>query len=153
MASPSKSKSRAQPTKESALREHLEFLKSLRDQVNEEIKILESLVEATNMTSADESSRKPTNNKPAYKAKGSASAKKQAPKKSSITLLEAVNSLPIPELIDKLKSVNAKQNVIRNIINQRKRSKFEPFASHDDLIERIKGLAQSSLDNILEEWS
>jgi arginine deiminase len=151
MASPSKSKSRAQPTKESALREHLEFLKSLRDQVNEEIKALQSLVEATNMTSA-ESSTKPTS-KPTYKAKGSASAKKQAPKKSSLTLLEAVNSSPIPELIDKLKSVNAKQHVIRNIINQRKMSKFEQFASHDDMIKRIKGLAQSSLDNMLEEWS
>ncbi len=152
MASPSKSKSRAQPTKESALREHLEFLKSLKDQVNEEIKILESLVETANMTSADESSKKPSS-KPVSKAKGSASARKQAPKKPSLTLLETVNSLPIPELIDKLKSVNAKQNVIRNIINQRKRSKFEPFASHDDLIKRIKGLAQSSLDNILAEWS
>ncbi len=72
---------------------------------------------------------------------------------STDTFLEAINTLSIPELIDKLKRANAKQNVIRNIINERKKLHFHLFESLDDLILRVKGLARASLDKIMNEWS
>ncbi len=159
MASPSKTKSRAQPA--NALRDHLESLQSLVDQVNDEIKALQPLVEAANANTAEpEPTTKPAS-KSVPKLKASTPAKKQkavatkkpAAKKQPATLLEAVNTMPLSELIEKLKNAGAKQHVVRNIINQRKRPTFQKFVSHDDLIKRIKGLAESSLESLLSEWS
>jgi len=163
MASPSKTKSRAQPA--NALRDHLESLQSLVNQVNDEIKALQPLVETANANTPEpepepEPTAKPVSKSvpklkastPAKKQKAAA-AKKPAAKKQPATLLEAVNTMPLPELIEKLKNAGAKQHVVRNIVNQRKRPTFQKFASHDDLIKRIKGLAESSLENLLSEWS
>jgi len=71
----------------------------------------------------------------------------------SQTFLEAINSLPISELTDQLKSAKAKRNVIKNIINERKSLNFQKFTSLDDLMTRIKGLAQHSLEKIMRQWS
>jgi ABC-type transporter Mla subunit MlaD len=71
----------------------------------------------------------------------------------SPAFLEAVNTLPIPELTEKLKSANAKRNVIKNIVLERKKLNFQPFTSLEDLVTRIKGLAQYSLDKIMRVWS
>jgi len=159
MASPSKTKSRAQPT--NALRDHLDSLQSLVNQVNDEIKALQPLVEAANANTAEpEPTTKPAS-KSVPKLKASTPAKKQkaaatkkpAAKKQPATLLEAVNTMPLSELIEKLKNAGAKQHVVRNIVNQRKRPTFQKFVSHDDLIKRIKGLAESSLENLQNEWS
>ncbi len=161
MASPSKTKSRVQPA--NALRDHLDSLQSLVNQVNDEIKALQPLVEAANANTAEPEAEPTT--KPASKSvpklKASTPAKKQkaaatkkpAAKKQPATLLEAVNTMPLSELIEKLKNAGAKQHVVRNIINQRKRPTFQKFVSHDDLIKRIKGLAESSLENLLSEWA
>jgi len=71
----------------------------------------------------------------------------------SQTFLEAINSLPISELTDQLKSAKAKRNVIKNIINERKNLNFQKFTSVEDLMTRIKGLAQHSLEKIMRQWS
>ncbi|MEK8017246.1 MAG: hypothetical protein VSS75_010280 [Candidatus Parabeggiatoa sp.] len=68
-------------------------------------------------------------------------------------LLEAVNTLPIDDLKEKLKKADAKTHVINNILRERKKTGFQPFTSKEDLITRIKGLAKPSLDQILEYWS
>jgi predicted nucleic acid-binding OB-fold protein len=67
--------------------------------------------------------------------------------------LEAVNTLSIPELTDKLKSTKAKKNVLKNIIAERKKLNFQAFSSLEDLIARTKGLAQHSLEKIMILWS
>jgi len=169
MASPSKAKPRAKVSKESdnALRDHLgtldNTLKSLVEAVNQvsgEIQALQPLVETANLTSEAVSSPKPVS-KPAPKAKAPAPVKKQkttaakkpAAKKPAPTFLELVNTLPVEELIDALKNAGAKQHVVRNIINQRKRPNFQEFASEENLIQRVKGLAKPSLELILEQWS
>ena len=102
-------------------------------------------------------------NKPATSKVGS--AKKAGPKtKTTATtskkvlspadaLLEAVNTLPIDDLKEKLKKADAKTHVINNILRERKKTGFQPFTSLEDLITRIKGLAKPSLDQILEYWS
>jgi uncharacterized protein YlxW (UPF0749 family) len=156
MASPSKTKSRTQPA--NALRDHLDSLQSLVNQVNDEIKALQPLVESAANTAEAEPTTKPAS-KSVPKLKASTPAKKpkvaaaKKPAAKPATLLEAVNTMPLSELIEKLKNAGAKQHVVRNIVNQRKRPTFQKFASHDDLIKRIKGLAESSLDNLLSEWS
>ncbi len=76
-----------------------------------------------------------------------------ASQKSSQTFLEAINTLPIPELADKLKSANTNQNVIKNIVRERKKANFKEFTSLEDIILRIKGLAEISLEKILNQWS
>jgi len=156
MASPSKTKSR---TPANALRDRVESLQSLVNKVNDELKALQPLVEAANANTVEPTTKPAPKSVPKLKASTPAkkqkagTAKKSGAKKQPPTLLEAVNNLPIPELIEKLKSAGAKQHVVRNIVNQRKRPTFQKFASHDDLIKRIKGLAESSLDNLLKEWS
>ena len=72
---------------------------------------------------------------------------------ASPTFLEAINTLPIPELADKLKSASTNQNVIKNIVRERKKIDFKEFTSLEDIISRIKGLARPSLDKILNQWS
>ena len=72
---------------------------------------------------------------------------------ASPTFLEAINTLPIPELADKLKSASTNQNVIKNIVRERKKIDFKEFTSLEDIISRIKGLARPSLDKILDQWS
>jgi transcriptional regulator of met regulon len=76
-----------------------------------------------------------------------------ASQKYSPTFLKAINTLPIPELADKLKSANTNQNVIKNIVRERKKVDFKEFTSLEDIILRIKGLAKTSLDKILNQWS
>lgn len=72
---------------------------------------------------------------------------------ASPSFLEALNTLPIPELADKLKSASTNQNVIKNIVRERKKIDFKEFTSLEDIISRIKGLARPSLDKILDQWS
>ncbi|RKZ46213.1 MAG: hypothetical protein DRR00_24700 [Candidatus Parabeggiatoa sp. nov. 3] len=67
--------------------------------------------------------------------------------------LDAVNTLPIDELKDKLKTAEAKTHVINNIARERNKKNFQPFTSKEDLIERIKGVAEQSLEQILEQWT
>jgi len=66
--------------------------------------------------------------------------------------VNAINTLPVTELEGKLTTANAKKNVIKNISNERKKRDFQPFESTDDMVERIKGLAEHSLRKIIEEF-
>jgi len=153
----------ASPSKTKSLGTLDNTLKSLVEAVNNvscEIQALQPLVETANLTSEVVSSPKPVS-KPAPKAKAPTppvkkqkptTAKKPAAKKPAPTFLELVNTLPIEELIEALKSAGAKQHVVRNIINQRKRPNFQEFASEENLIIRVKGLAKPSLELIAEEW-
>jgi hypothetical protein len=77
------------------------------------------------------------------------------PKTRSLTadFINEVNTLPLPELEEKLALANAKKNVIKNILNERKKLNFQRFESMDDIVRRIKGLAEHSLEKITEQWS
>jgi 2-hydroxy-3-keto-5-methylthiopentenyl-1-phosphate phosphatase len=72
---------------------------------------------------------------------------------SKADFINEVNTLPLPELEEKLTLANAKKNVIKNILNERKKLNFQRFESMDDIVRRIKGLAEHSLEKITEQWS
>ncbi|MCK5720090.1 MAG: hypothetical protein KAH84_09120 [Thiomargarita sp.] len=131
-------------TRVDALEKTLKSLLETVDQLNNEIKTLKPVSEKKATKTAN-SAKKPTTK--------SDSPAKKASKKVPLTLLEAVNTLAIDDLIVKLKDAGAKQHIQRNIVNQRKRASFQEFSSLDDLIKRIKGLAKPTLDSILEQWS
>ena len=90
--------------------------------------------------------------KAAPKAKATASKQKKVLSLEE-AFLDAVNTLPIDELKDKLKTAEAKTHVINNIARERNKKNFQPFTSKEDLIERIKGVAEQSLEQILEQWT
>lgn len=138
------------------------------NQVSEEIKALQPLLleltktesenkPATKKSSSGTQQKAPVENKITAPEKETATVNIEkstaASQKSSPTFLEAINTLPIPELADKLKSANANQNVIKNIVKERKKIDFKEFSSLEDIILRIKGLAKPSLDKILGQWS
>ncbi|WP_069472049.1 hypothetical protein [Candidatus Marithrix sp. Canyon 246] len=80
--------------------------------------------------------------------------KKPTPKKSpSEMFLDTINTSSIDEIIEKLKQANARQNVIKNILNERKKDDFQTFTSLEEVVTRIKGLATPSLDKIIQQWS
>jgi len=166
MASSSKTKSRTDSNKPpvDTLRERIgvlgNTLTGLIEAVNKassEIKSLQPLLDTASKVWAEPSSAKPSS-EPAPQPSPKTVAEKvpeaiPAPAVvSTKAFLEAINTLSIPELIDKLKKANAKQNVIRNIINERKKLHFHSFESLEDLIERIKGLAEASLEKIMSDW-
>ncbi len=93
-----------------------------------------------------------TAKKAASKAKATASKQKKVLSLDE-AFLDAVNTLPIDELKDKLKTAEAKTHVINNIARERNKKNFQPFTSKEDLIERIKGVAEQSLELILEQWT
>ncbi|BAP56674.1 hypothetical protein THII_2377 [Thioploca ingrica] len=138
------------------------------NQVSEEIKALQPLLleltktepgtkPATKKSSSGTQQKAPVETKTTAPGKETATVNVEkstaASQKSSPTFLEAINTLPIPELADKLKSANANQNVIKNIVKERKKIDFKEFSSLEDIILRIKGLAKPSLDKILGQWS
>jgi chromosome segregation ATPase len=142
------------------------------NQMSEEIMALQPLLlELTKTESEAEPENKPATKKPsaatskkapvAKKTTASASEKATANVEKSTTaasptsptFLEALNTFPIPELADKLKSAGTNQNVIKNIVRERKKIDFKEFTSLEDIISRIKGLARPSLDKILDQWS
>lgn len=139
------------------------------EQVREEITALQPLLleltktvpetqPTTKKTSSGTPKKTPVENQTiaaAEKETTSATVEKSttASQQASPTFLEAINTLPIPELADKLKSANTNQNVIKNIVRERKKVDFEEFTSLEDIILRIKGLAKTSLDKILNQWS
>jgi chaperonin cofactor prefoldin len=150
------------------LQEHFTTLMVTLNQVSEEIKALQPLLleltriepetkPATKKSSSGTHSKAPVENKTTAPEKETATVNFEksttASQKSSPTFLEAINTLPIPELADKLKSANTNQNVIKNIVRERKKADFKEFSSLEDIILRIKGLAKPSLDKILGQWS
>ncbi|MEN8216212.1 MAG: hypothetical protein ABFS56_07510 [Pseudomonadota bacterium] len=129
-----------------ALDSSLKVLIEAVNQVKNEITALQPSLESLSQSESvdeTESVEKPVSEK---KQEPSAGVKPQA-------FLEAVNTLPIPELTEKLNSANAKRNVIKNIVLERKKLNFQAFTSQEDLVTRIKGLAQYSLDKIMKVWS
>ncbi len=166
MGSSSKTKSRVEPNKPpvdilrvriSDLGNTLNGLMEAVNKASSEVKALQPLLDTASKVWAETDAKAPSEPTPPVEP-----VKKASPKKGQETttagvsvegFLEAINTLSIPELIDKLKRANAKQNVIRNIINERKKLHFHPFESLDDLIVRVKGLAKASLDKIMNEWS
>jgi hypothetical protein len=148
-------------------------LQGLSDHLGTLDNTLKTLVEAINKVSKEITGLQPlletADIKPVNGAKttrGSASKTKAAekpisakePVKKSTTkgsfqaFLKAVNTLPIPELTSKLKNADAKQNVIRNISRERKKSNFQAFTSKEDLVTRIKGLGEQTLETIIKQW-
>jgi len=132
-------------------------LKALVDAVNDvitEINDLQPLL--NNNVAVKESKPKP---KPKPKAKPVKVVKKKVvkkptPKKSpSEMFLDTINTSSIDEIIEKLKQANTRQNVIKNILNERKKDDFQIFTSLEDVVTRIKGLATPSLDKIIQQWS
>jgi hypothetical protein len=132
-------------------------LKALVDAVNDvitEINDLQPLL--NNNVAVKESAPKP---KPKPKPKPVKAVKKKVvkkptPKKSpSEMFLDTINTSSIDEIIEKLKQANTRQNVIKNILNERKKDDFQTFTSLEDVVIRIKGLATPSLDKIIQQWS
>jgi len=160
MASSSKTKSRVESKKPpvdilrdrvSDLGNTLNGLMEAISKASDEIKALQPLLEVASKVWAETDKKPVITTEPVKKV-----SKEQETLTGTISaeaFLEAINTLSIPELINKLKKANAKQNVIRNIINERKKLRFHLFESLDDLITRIKGLAWASLDKIMSEWS
>lgn len=128
------------------LRELTITVKNVNDEIMALQKVLEDESSMTSLTAEEE-----------VVAEDSTSKKLQkqpiTQDEVSVAFLEAINSLPLPELMERLKNANAKQNVINNIIKERKNLTFQPFTSLEHLIERIKGLAKPSLDKIMNQWS
>lgn len=130
-----------------ALDDSLKALIEAVKQIRKNITTLQPLLDSTSTsTSVDQSDSQVS--QPAPKK-----ATNVATKVSSQEFLKAVNTLPIPELTEKLKKANAKRNVMKNIINERKQLNFHAFTSLDVLIIRIKGLAESSLEKIMDQWA
>ncbi|OQY44837.1 MAG: hypothetical protein DRR08_18455 [Candidatus Parabeggiatoa sp. nov. 2] len=150
-----------------SLDDALKALVKAVNKVSDEIKALPPVLEtaSTSTASVDESSTMPSSDtatkpdsveesKPSTEPpETTAALDKKAKAPESEGFLKAVNTLPIPELVDKLTSAQAKQNVIKNIVSERKKLTFHQFTSFDDLIERVKGLAKPSLDKIRNQWS
>lgn len=63
--------------------------------------------------------------------------------------LQAINMLPFPELVPKLRKAGANKNVRDNL--KRERNK-QPFTSIEDMIERVNGLGGKTMDSILNQW-
>ncbi len=118
-----------------SLNKNLKTLIEAVKNVNHEIMALQPLLEATNVPAPDKEE------------------KASVAEPQSQAFLEAINTLPIPELTVQLKGVNAKKNVIKNILNERKNLNFQPFTSIDDLLMRIKGLGKQSLDKLVSQWT
>jgi len=149
----------------SSLDDALKALAKAVNKVSDELKVLPLVLETASTTSVDESSTMPSSDtatkpdsveesKPSTEPpETTAALDKKAKAPESEGFLKAVNTLPIPELVDKLTSAQAKQNVIKNIVSERKKLTFHQFTSFDDLIERVKGLAKPSLDKIRNQWS
>ena len=102
--------------------------------------------------------KKPATSKVGTAKKAASKAKATASKQKKVlsldeAFLDAVNTLPIDKLKDKLKTAEAKTHVINNIARERNKKNFQPFTSKEDLIERIKGVAEQSLELILEQWT
>ena len=137
----------------------LSGLKSIFDQINAEIGKMSSLIDT--LKSGETVVTQKTPKSPPTKQRKTKKENKGEEKKAAAvektaskpTFLDLINTLPIPELEEKLKNANAKQNVINNIVNERKKLNFQQFSSLDDIITRIKGLAKPSLEKILEQWS
>ena len=130
-------------------------LKALVDAVNDvitEINDLQPLL--NNNVAVKESKPKPKPKPKPVKAVKKKVVKKPIPKKSpSEMFLDTINTSSIDEIIDKLKQANARQNVIKNILNERKKDDFQTFTSLEDVVTRIKGLATPSLEKIIQQWS
>ena len=130
-------------------------LKALVDAVNyviTEINDLQPLL--NNNVAVKESKPKPKPKPKAVKAVKKKVVKKPTSKKSpSEMFLDTINTSSIDEIIEKLKQANTRQNVIKNILNERKKDDFEEFTSLEDVVTRIKGLATPSLDKIIQQWS
>lgn len=109
----------------------------------------------TKKSSAETHKKAPVAKKTTASEKATANVEKStaASSQASPAFLEAINTLPIPELADKLKNASTNQNVIKNIVRERKKIDFKEFTSLEDIISRIKGLARPSLDKILNQWS
>ncbi|OQW95129.1 MAG: hypothetical protein BWK79_03505 [Beggiatoa sp. IS2] len=67
--------------------------------------------------------------------------------------LSDVNTLPIDELLAKLKKAGATKNVVDNVKKEREKLPFQSVVSIEKFIKRIKGLAQKTMDKILNQWS
>ena len=177
-SSKTKSQQLASTTVVKSLQEHFTSLEGTLttlmvtlNQMSEEIMALQPLLlELTKTEAKVEPETKPTTKKPSTETHKKASVAKKATvseksptanvekptadsSPASSTFLEAINTLPIPELADKLKSASTNQNVIKNIVRERKKIDFKEFTSLEDIISRIKGLARPSLDKILNQWS
>ena len=136
------------------LKNSLKTLTDAVNKVNDDIKALSFLSETVTISS--DAAPEPASKEEKRGAKKAVETTAVEPTRAlspQEALLEAVNTLPIPDLIDKLKGGPAKQNVIKNIISERKKLTFQRFTSLDDLVTRVKGLAKPSLDKILEQWS
>ncbi|MDM8558793.1 hypothetical protein [Candidatus Parabeggiatoa sp. HSG14] len=127
--------------------------------VSNEITRLQPLLEkaGTSVNGAKTTRSSASKSKVAEKSVPAKSAKepvkKPTTKGSSQAFLKAVNTLPISELTNRLKNADTKQNVIKNIIRERKKSNFKAFTSLKDLVTRIKGLGDQTLEVIIKQWS
>jgi seryl-tRNA synthetase len=128
-------------------------LKALVDAVNDVISEINELQPLLNNNVAAKESKPKPKPKP-VKAVKKKVVKKPTPKKSpSEMFLETINTSSIDEIIERLKQANTRQNVIKNILNERKKDDFQTFTSLEDVVTRIKGLAAPSLDKIIQQWS
>lgn len=132
-------------------------LKALVDAVNDVITEINELQPLLNNNVAAKESKPASaqpKTKPVKKPVKRKVVKKPTPKKSpSEMFLDTINTSSIDEIIEKLKQANARQNVIKNILNERKKDDFQTFTSLEDVVTRIKGLAAPSLDKIIQQWS
>ncbi len=132
-------------------------LKALVDAVNDVITEINDLQPLLNNNVAVKQSKTKPKAKP--KAKPVRAVKKKVVKKPTVKkspsemFLDTINTSSIDEIIEKLKQANARQNVIKNILNERKKDDFQTFTSLEDVVTRIKGLATPSLDKIIQQWS
>lgn len=129
-------------------------LKALIDAINDVSLEISDLQPILNNNAVQESKPSPAKSK--TKAVKKKVVKKPTPTKSkspSEMFLETINTSSIDEIIEKLKQVGTRQNVIKNILNERKKDDFQKFTSLDDVVTRIKGLAKPSLDKIIQQWS
>jgi hypothetical protein len=128
-------------------------LKALVDAVNDVITEINDLQPLLNNNVAVKESKPKPKPKP-VKAVKKKVVKKPTPKKSpSEMFLDTINTSSIDEIIERLKQANARQNVIKNILNERKKDDFQTFTSLEEVVTRIKGLATPSLDKIIQQWS
>lgn len=162
MANQSKAKSRAKSSTNSidnlrdrfsALDSTLQNLVGAINKVSDEITALQPLLETVGAASVESTTPSPAPKSEQVSATGKKSAAKSATKDPAEAFLDAVNTLSIQDLIDKLKNAKARQDVIKNIIHERKKTNFQEFTSLEDLVTRIKGLAAPSLDKIIELWT
>ncbi|MBO0351793.1 hypothetical protein J0895_22460 [Phormidium pseudopriestleyi FRX01] len=69
-------------------------------------------------------------------------------------LLESLNNLelPSPQLDSQLKNAGVKQNIIKNIEDERNKTPFEPFINFEDVVTRIKGLGDKTMIKLIDGW-